>query len=68
MVNKVWLFDKLAGNEFGALRNIIGGSGGGGGSVAAHSHANPESLSPDGVFLPPLPTEVCGNHSNHIAM
>lgn len=62
--HKIAILYSFSGNEFGALRNFIGtgGSGGGGGGPAAAAavaaHANPESLSPDGVFLPPLPTEV----------
>ncbi|XP_021954343.1 uncharacterized protein LOC110851026 isoform X2 [Folsomia candida] len=52
-------FDDFGGDDFGSLRNFAGGRGGGHrGNLAAHAHANPEALSPDGVFLPPIPTEA----------
>lgn len=41
-----------------------GGAGGGRAIIGAHTHPNPEALSPDGVFLPPLPTEVCYYYFN----
>ena len=53
----------------GSFRSFARPSGGGGGSDGAgsrtsYSQHNPESLAPEGVFMPPLPTEVLYRHDS----
>jgi len=57
----------IEGNDFGSLRDFGVGSPRRSNGLDSESHyANPEALSPDGVFLPPLPTQVTVATSTHL--